>query len=149
MQQLLDAFGIQWSLLLAQAVNFAIVLVALWYFLYKPVLAMLEKRREIVAKGVEDAQKARQMLAGADSEVSKRVNAAEGEAEAIVAAARESASAEKVRLLKEAETRAALVAKDAEDRAEETAARQRRESESEIARLAVLAAEKILQKHHD
>jgi F-type H+-transporting ATPase subunit b len=144
MQQLLDAFGINWSLLIAQAVNFAIVLVALRYFLYKPVLAMLEKRRALVAKGVEDAKLANEKLAGADSEASKRVMKAEGEAEGIVSAARESANAEKARLIKEAETRALAVAKDAEARALETAARTKRESEQEIARLAILAAEKVM-----
>lgn len=144
MQQLLDAFGINWSLLLAQAVNFAIVLVALRYFLYKPVLTMLENRRALVAKGVEDAKQAQLKLAGADSEVSKRVGAADEEAEHILVAARESANAEKLRLLKDAEARAAAVARDAQARATEASARAKRESEKEIARLAVLAAEKVM-----
>ena len=144
MQQLLDAFGITWSLFIAQAVNFAIVLVALWYFLYKPVMAMLEKRRALVAKGVADAARAGEMLAGADGEAMKRVSAAEGQAEAIVATARESANAEKARLLKEAEARAAAMATDAQARAQETAARALQESEQEIARLAILAAEKVM-----
>src|SRR5487761_1997723 len=103
MAQLLSAFGIDWRLLIAQAVNFAIVLVALWYFLYTPVLAMLSKRQEVVTKGVADAERAGKKLAGADSEALKRVVAAENQADGIVSAARESAAAEKARLLKEAE----------------------------------------------
>ena len=83
MQQLLSAFGIDWHLLAAQAVNFAIVLIALWYFLYKPVLAQLAKRQEIVAKSVEDAAKAEALFAGADREAKSRVNAADSEAEKI------------------------------------------------------------------
>lgn len=149
MQQLFSAFGIDWHLLAAQAVNFAIVLVALWYFLYKPVLAVLAKRQEVVAKGVEDAKRAGEMLAGADNEALKRVNVAASEAEAIVSAARESANAEKARLLKEAEARAVAMAADAEARASEVAARSLRESERDVARLSILAAEKILRKHHD
>ncbi|MDD2657633.1 MAG: ATP synthase F0 subunit B [Candidatus Pacebacteria bacterium] len=149
MSQLLSAFGIDWHLLLAQAVNFGIVLIALWYFLYKPVLAMLAKRQELVAKGVEDAGRASEMLAGADSEANSRITAAEGEAEGIVAAARETATAEKTRLLQEAEERAAAVARDAEARAAETAAKAKRESEREVARLAILAVEKILKKNYD
>src|SRR3989344_816492 len=144
MQQLLAAFGVDWQLLVAQAVNFGIVLVALWHFLYKPVLAMLTKRQRVVAKGVEDAEEAGRMLAGADTEVSKRVAAADEQADAIVSAARESANMEKVRLLKEAEARAAAVTKDAEVRASEIAARTRRQREQEGARLAILAAEKII-----
>jgi len=146
MQQLLSAFGINWSLLLAQAVNFAIVLVALWYFLYKPVNEMLTKRQEIIAKGVADAAQAREIFARADSEAEVRVQAADTTAEKIVAAAREAATSEKTRLLKEAEERAAIIAKDAEARAAESLERARRESESDIARLAVLAAEKVLEK---
>lgn len=144
MDQLFSAFGIDWRLLIAQAVNFAIVLVALRYFLYTPVLTMLTKRRELVAKGVEDAEQAAALLAGADDEAAKRVATADTEAESIVSAARETANAEKVRLLKDAEVRAAAVTKDAEARAAEVAAREKRESEKEIARLAILAAEKIL-----
>jgi F-type H+-transporting ATPase subunit b len=149
MQQLLSAFGIDWHLLAAQAVNFAIVVIALWYFLYKPVLAMLTKRQEIVAKSVSDAAKVEELFAGADHEAESRVKAADIEAEKIVTLARESANTEKTRLLKEADERAALVAKDADARAVETSARARRESEREVARLSILAAEKILKENYD
>ena len=149
MTQLFAAFGIQWSLLIAQAVNFGIVLIALWYVLYKPVLAMLERRRELVAQSVSDAAKTEALFARADSEAEARVNAADIEAAEIVALARKSAGTEKMRLLKDAEERATLVAKDAEARAAEMIDRARRESERDIARLAILAAENIMKNHHD
>src|ERR1035437_2289692 len=149
MQQLLDAFGINWQLLIAKAVNFAIVLVALWYFLYKPVLAQLAKRQEIVAKSVSDAKQAEEMFAHADSEAESRVHAADTEAENIVAQARAAAHEGKEKLIADAESRAVTIEKDAEARATEVAARQRRESEQEVARLAILAAEKILKARHD
>ena len=144
MQQLFAAFGVNVSLLIAQAVNFAIVLVALWYFLYKPVLTMIAKRQEVVAKGVEDAKLAGEKLAAADGVAESRVAAADTEASEIVSAARELGTAEKARLLKEAEARAVAVTADAEARAQEIAAKAKRESEQDIARLAILAAEKIL-----
>jgi F-type H+-transporting ATPase subunit b len=147
MQQLLSAFGIDWRLLIAQVINFAIVLVVLWYFLYTPVLQTLEKRRQLIAQGVEDAKHAGEKLAGADQEATDRVHKADREADALLSAARESAGAEKTKLLKEAEARAVAVTKDAELRATETAARAQRENEKNIARLAILAAEKVLQEH--
>ncbi len=149
MEQLLSAFGIDWHLLLAQAVNFAIVLIALTYFLYKPVLEMLDKRRELVAKGVEDAREAEVKLASADGEAASRLSVADTEAESIVSSARETANAQKAQIVRDAEERAAAVAKDAEARAQETAAKTLRESEKEIAHLAILAAEKILKKSYD
>lgn len=149
MQELFSAFGVNWSLLIAQGVNFGIVLIALWYFLYKPVMTTLTKRQELVAKSVQDAAQVEELFARADGEAESRVKTADVEAEQIVALARESANTEKARLLKEAEDRAALIARDAEAHAAETTARAQRESEQEIARLAVLAAEKVLKGHHD
>lgn len=149
MQQLISAFGIDWHLLIAQAVNFGIVLVALWYFLYKPVIEVLEKRKAAIARGVADAERAAQMLAGADQEVAQRVKAAGDEAERIVAAARLAAHDEKEHLVAEAEARATAITTDAEMRSKEIAARAERESEKEVARLAILAAEKILKKQYD
>lgn len=149
MQDLFSTFGVNWSLLIAQVVNFGIVLIALWYFLYKPVMTTLDKRREMIAQSVADAEKAEAMFAGADTEVKTRITNADSEAEAIVTSAREAASTEKARLLKEAENRAAQVTKDAEARATEAISRARKESERDIARLAILAAEKVLQEKHD
>ncbi len=146
MQALLDAFGINGSLLLAQAVNFGILLIALSYFLYKPILNMLDARQKKVAQGVQDAELAAEKLASADSVAAALVSTAETEADGIVAGARETAGSEKTRILKEAETRAAAVAADADARAKETAAKVLRDSEKEVARLAVLAAEKVIRQ---
>jgi len=146
MEALFSAFGIDWKLLLAQAVNFGVLFALLTYLLYKPVLKTLEERRNVVAQGVKDAEEAREKLAGADVEVSEKITGAEQEAQQIVSSARDEAGSERSRLLKEAEERAAGIAADAEARAKETAARALRESEKEIARLAMLAAEKAMRK---
>jgi F-type H+-transporting ATPase subunit b len=146
MAQLFEAFGINGSLLLAQLVNFGILFVALTYFLYKPVMKTLDARRAKVAQGVIDADLAAEKLSTADAEASVKVQSAETEAEGIVTSAREEATSEKSRIVKEAEARAASIAADAEARAKETAAKSLRESEKEIARLAILAAEKAMKQ---
>ena len=55
MGPLLQAFGIEGHLLIAQLVNFGVLFVALMYLLYKPVMKTLDERRIVIAKGVEDA----------------------------------------------------------------------------------------------
>lgn len=149
MNQLLAAFGIDWHLLLAQAINFGLVMLALWYFLYRPISAILEKRRMLVAQGVADAEEAKQKLAHADDEATQRVLKADDEAEGILKSARAAASAERTQIVSAAEARAAQVAKDAEARATEEAERMRRDSEKEVARLAILAAERVMGKRHE
>ncbi|MBU1292872.1 F0F1 ATP synthase subunit B [Patescibacteria group bacterium] len=146
MEQLFEAFGIDGKLLLAQLINFGVLFVALTWLLYKPVMKTLDERRAKIAQGVEDAEAASQKLAVADENAAQVVQGAETEAEGIVASARELAGSEKSRIMKEAEARAAQVAADAEARAEETAAQALRDSEKEVARLAILAAEKVLRK---
>lgn len=149
MDQLLGAFGIDWKLLLAQAVNFGIVLIALWYFLYAPVMKVLEERRNVVAKGVSDAKEAATQLAETGTEVTRRLLGADTEAQEITQRAKEAAAQTKAKLLKEAEERAAQIAQDAAKRAEEHAQRVRSESERDIARLAILATEKLMKSKHD
>jgi F-type H+-transporting ATPase subunit b len=146
MEQLFGAFGIDGKLLIAQLINFGVLFVGLTYLLYKPVMKTLDARREKVAQGVVDADQAALKLATAGTEASTIVKGAESDAEGIVASARDAATAEKTRILKEAETRAHALEADAEARATETASKALRDSEKEIARLSVLAAEKVLRE---
>ena len=60
--QILATFGIDWRLLLINAINFGLLLLGLWYFLYDPLMRMLDLRREKVAQGVRDAQAAEKKL---------------------------------------------------------------------------------------
>lgn len=146
MSALIETFGVDWHHLFVQTVNFAILAALLSYLLYKPVLKMVRERQAVVAKGVEDAEAAALALKSADVSAKAKTDAAEIEAGGIVERARESATSEKSRIMKEAEERAAKVAEDADLRAKEVAAKALRDSEQEIARLAILAAGKALAK---
>lgn len=146
MEQLFDAFGIDWKLLIAQAINFGVLLAVLTYLLYKPVLKTLDERSALIKKGVVDAEEATKKLEEADDTVKARLQEAEGEAEGLVARARDEAGSERSRIVKEAEVRASHIEKDAEARAKEAKEQALKESEREIARLAILAAEKAIRK---
>lgn len=147
MAALFSTFGIDWHLLLAQAVNFGILAAALTYLLYKPVMKIVGERQELIASGVADARRAEEKLAGADTEAALRVEAADKEAGEILARSRQAASAESAKIVDDARARAETMQKDAALRAAEEAAKAKRESEREIARLAVLAAEKVLREY--
>jgi F-type H+-transporting ATPase subunit b len=144
MNALLTTFGIDWHLLIAQVINFAILAVALTWLLYKPVLKMVKERESFIKRGVADAEASAKLLAQADADAGAKIGAAEAEAEKVVERARYSAAEVSTKILKEAETRAARVASDAAARAVETSAKLLRDSEKEIARLAILAAEKVI-----
>ena len=146
MGSLLSTFGIDWHLLLAQGANFLILAALLTWLLYKPVLKMVKERERVVAQGVEDAERATEKLAAADGEGAKRVREADQTATSIMETARQGAEEAKTLATKEAEARALKIVQDAEARAAEASARALRESEKEIARLALLAAEKVVRE---
>lgn len=146
MSALFEAFGVNWQLLLVQVVNFAVLLAALTYFLYKPVLKMIDERREKIAEGVRTAEAAATRLADAKAESDQLVGDAAREAEALVAGARTRADEKGGEIVKQAETRARSILGDATAQGEEAKRQALSESQKDIARAAMLAAEKILRE---
>ena len=146
MSELFAAFGVNWKLLLVQAVNFGALLFILRYFLYDRILKILDERRERIAEGVKKAEEADARLASAHAEGSEIVGKAAREAEVLVADARARAEEKGAELVKGAQTRADSLLADAAARAAEAERQAILKSEKEIARAAMLAAEKILRK---
>src|SRR3990167_6951375 len=68
MSELLQHFGIEWKLLLAQLVNFGVLFFVLRKFAYGPLLGMLRERREKIAEGMRAAEESQQKLAEANRE---------------------------------------------------------------------------------
>lgn len=62
MEGIIKDFGINWYLLIAQIVNFLIILYILKRFLYKPVLDVLKKRQEAIKEGLKQAEESRILL---------------------------------------------------------------------------------------
>lgn len=144
MEEIIHAFGIDWRLIVIQMFNFAILAAALWYFLYTPVLMMLKEREEKIKQGVEDANAAKEALAHADAEKRTILTNAQGEASEIVARASTRAEEKGSAIVRDAEDRAARTIAEAAVKAEEIKTRAQKESEAQIAQLALLATEKIL-----
>ncbi len=147
MGQLFAAFGINWKLLLIQGLNFGVLLTILSYYLYRPILNVIDERQKKIAEGVKTAEEATKKLESAKVKGDEMVGAAAREAEGLVAAARARADERGGEIVKAAEQRAEALLKDAAARAEEGKRQAMLESEREIARAAMLAAEKILRSH--
>ncbi len=146
MEEIVHAFGIDGKLIVIQMINFALLLGALWYFLYTPVMRILEEREKKLAQGVEDADKAAVALREADAEKGVVLKDAREEAEAILHRARAHAVTKGNEIVVDAEEKALRVLEDAKVRAEEESVRAKKASEAEIAAGAILAAEQILLK---
>src|SRR3989338_6136299 len=146
MSELFAAFGINWKLLIIQGLNFGLLLTELTYLLYKPVLKLIDDRREKIAEGVRTAEAAERRLAEAKEEGDQMVGTAACEAEQLVASAHSRADEKGSEIVKTAEAKASNLLKEAEVRAEEAKRLALQESNKEIAKAAMLAAEKILRE---
>ncbi|HLY24937.1 MAG TPA: F0F1 ATP synthase subunit B [Aggregatilineales bacterium] len=138
------ALGINGGFLLWQIVNFLIIFLALAFLAWRPLVRNLEARRETIAKGLEDARQAELARANAERDAQKLVDQRKAEANKIV---------EDGRLRGEEQARA--IVSDANREAEEIRARARTEAEeernallgevrSQVAQLAIAAAERVI-----
>jgi F-type H+-transporting ATPase subunit b len=144
MEEILHAFGVDTRLVAIQIFNFLILIGVLWYFLYTPVLRILSEREQKIKKGVEDAVKAATALEEADAEKTTILKAAHTEAAHIVERGTKHAEEKEKAILAEAEEKAARELARAKESAAELKAATLKESEGEIAKMAILAAEKVL-----
>ncbi len=77
MSQLFSQLGIDWKLLLSQAVNFFLLLVVLRVFVYKPLLQLLHERRKRIEEGLMKADEADRRLREVDELGKMKVREAE------------------------------------------------------------------------
>lgn len=146
MESLIHAFGIDARLIIIQVINFVVLAGALSYLLYKPVLRMLNDREEKIRRGLDDAAAAAASRADAEDARKEVLAAAHQEAADVTARARTHAKEIGSEATLKAETTAASIIEEAKAKGAEIARRAQAESEAEIAKLAVLAAEKVLRQ---
>lgn len=144
MDSILSAFGIDWRLLIIYSVNFGLLLTALWYFLYGPLTRIIEERRQLVAKGVTDAEAAAVKLQEIESARSNILADAGKEADEVLMKAREAAAAKQRELIAAGEAQAARMLSEAEMAAHDAKERSIEESKKEVAKLVVLGVEKTM-----
>jgi F-type H+-transporting ATPase subunit b len=87
-QQIAQTFGVDWPHLIAQVVSFSIVCALLYRLAYTPVLAMLARRRELIAQGLVNTEKINAALAAIEVRREQTLSAARDEAASIVEQAR-------------------------------------------------------------
>ncbi len=140
----MDALGIEWTLLLAQIVNFMILIVLLRMFLYKPVLNMLNARKERIAQSMKDAERVSAAAREAEQEKAKVLEQARREAQEIRAQATRDAE----KIAQDVRSRADQEATDIRMKAQADAAKQAdlalADANKQIADLAIMATEKLL-----
>jgi len=141
--------GIDWRLLLAQAINFGILFWVLRRFAYKPMLDFLESRSARIDKGLKDAEAAQLKLASMEEKEKQVLVEARNEARSIITLAEASAKKRDEDRLKETEEKTKRFLDDARTKIEEEKQKILTEAKQEIAEVIALSVEKILKEKVD
>lgn len=146
MSSIFSIFGVDWSMLIVQVFNFGLLLGVLWYFLYTPLLTLLDERQKKIEKGVKDAEIAEKTLMNASDEGKSILTKANKDAEAAIQNGKKLAEKEAQDIVAAAQKRHDALLKEAEQKAAEEKRKSLQEAEREIAKLVVLGVEKAITK---
>ncbi len=140
----MEKLGLNLGFLLVQIINFAIIMVVLIAWVYKPLMNMLAKRREKIEKGLEDAQVAADARANAEKDAEALMADAQSKAAQMIREATEKAEAANRDVRAEAEAEMANLRKAG--LAEITTEKERalNELRVHVSTLAIAAAQKII-----
>lgn len=145
----MEALGINLGYLFVQIFNFLIVVVVLRAWVYKPVVGLLQKRRETIAQGLEDARVAAEARENAEKEAESVVAAAQQEANTIVREATDRAEQAAGEVKAEAEKDAEAARQSALAEGEQLKNQALGEVRGQVAALAIAAAQKVINEALD
>ncbi len=142
----LEKFGVDWPHFLAQCVSFIIVALALNRFAVKPVLQVLQERKERIADGLANAERIKAELAKTEAARQDVLAQANAQANRLIEEARAAAAR-----VQETETQKAIVAAEqivtkAREAAAQDHARILAELRREVGRLVVDTTAKVTGK---
>lgn len=124
--EILKDFGVDPFLLVAQIVNFLIILYVLRRFLYKPVFEMLKKREDTIKSGLEKSEEAQRILEQtleeektilkrAQSQSNKLIEDAKNQAQEILKQSEENSKKQAQSLIKDAQEQIHKETKNAQE----------------------------------
>lgn len=89
--EMLQTLGVNWGMLIAQMINFGILLVALSYLLYRPVMRVLDERRERVRQSMEHASTLERQVEEMEKQRKTRMKEMDDQAKEFIAQAKQQA----------------------------------------------------------
>ena len=149
MGEAFTALGINLPQLIAQIANFIVLLVILRLTLYKPILRMLDQRREKIAEGLGAAEQARAEASDAQERIQEQLDEARGQGQEIVANAQQVAT----RIQEDGRQQAERDREASSERARQEIGLERdraiNDLRAEFAEITVTAAERVIRESLD
>ncbi len=143
MEQIVQAFGLEWPKLIAQVLIFAIVYYVLKKKAFGPVLEILEARRSRIAEGEENLKKIADDLASAEERSKELISKANSQAEQMIKEAKDNAATAGEREKQKATAEATQIIAKAKEAAAQERASTLAEMKRDFGRLVVETTSKV------
>jgi F-type H+-transporting ATPase subunit b len=145
-ERIARTFGVDWPHLTAQLVSFIIVCAALYWLAYKPVLRMLEARRQQIAAGLANTEKINAALANIESQRQGVMAEAQAQSAKLIADARDIAKRLQEQEAQRSIATAEQILQKAREASEQEHARMLAELKREVGRLVVQTTTAVVGK---
>jgi F-type H+-transporting ATPase subunit b len=145
-QGIVETFGIDWPMLIAQAINFLIVAFVIWKFAFKNILSTIKEREKQIADSLRNADKIKLELEETEKQQQETLQEASLEAKKTISIAQEQAKAFIEEQKEDARKQAEEIITKAKLAMEQERELVLREAREEIASLVVLTTSKVLSK---
>ena len=142
--RLMDNFGVQGDLLVAQIINFCLVSYVLYRFAIKPVLKTVEERQKKISEGLQYAEEMKAQLAAAEQERLALLKQAQEDAQSLFAKTKHESETYLQEQKRIAEQKVEQMLTQAQDTIESERRKMLAEAKTEVAGLVVATTECIL-----
>jgi len=145
----IDALGFNLPALIAQISNFALLLIIFRLLLYKPLLKMLDERKQRIQEGLDASDEAKRRLSETEQDVSKELDKARQAGQEQIAQAQQIAARIQEDARQGARAEAEQLLERAKSEIEQLTTSARAELREEVANLSIMAAERVIKEELD
>ncbi|KKP36501.1 MAG: ATP synthase subunit b [Candidatus Roizmanbacteria bacterium GW2011_GWA2_32_13] len=149
MEELIIKLGIDWKLLIAQIINFGLLIFLLYKFTYGPIIKFLEVRSKKIAEGIlnaEEMEKRKQEIEKIGKEIAQK---AQEKANELLKKSKELAEKEHTKVILEAQDKVKKVIAEAKANIVNEKELAIAEAKTELGGLVLIAIKKVLGKNID
>lgn len=149
MDSLIETFHLDWKLMVAQVVNFAIVFIVLYIFALKPLKKLMDERGEKIQSGLDNADKQKELLAASKADYDAVIAKGKKEANELLQTVRKESEELRAELLDKSKAESEKILAAGVAKFEDEKKRMLAEAKTEIVGLVMSATESVLGKAVD
>ncbi len=144
MTEIINTFHVDWHIIVAQLVNFALVVGVLWYFAFKPLAKTMTERTNRIEQGLRQADEAAKRLSQADEEYQEVVIKAKKEAQQLIQQAQTLAEQRRGEVITKTKAETKKIVEASKQQLAIERERLVEQTRSELSDIVALATEKII-----